>query len=798
MVKVSVCLPVYNRACYIGECIGSILSQTFEDFELLIVDDGSTDDTVDIIRSYNDPRIRLIMNEHDYIGSLNLLLEEAKGKYIARMDSDDIMMPERLAVQYEYMESHPEVDVLGTGIRCFGDAEYDCPPFCVGNVGIKELLEGCCVTHPTTMIRKSRMNEFNLRYSRNYIYLEDYDLWARAVICGLCIRNIPDILLKYRFCDSQVTVVHNAVQKKGAVRVRTMLALEWQHQVGCLVNQLEQVKSSKNLLTVIVVFYNEKEEVGNTVKSIRETAGCSVDVIVINDGSDDGYGYEADLVSYNVNYIRNAYNIGSSASKEKGVRCCRTKYFMLIDAHMRFYQKNWPERVLHYLDKNDQQLLCCQTRVLKKVSGKISVEDSKKTYGAYVYLGTESYIPSLLWNTSRPCHMSDEGQVPCILGAAYASSRDYWMKLRGLEGLITFGCEEAYLSIKAWLQGGGCRLVEDVVVGHLYKDTSSYSALSAKLIYNHLAIAETLFPVSLKNRTFALAEEKNTNNYNNALVLLQAYSEQLNELKQYYHTNLCGHDFEFIRKINRQIPLDIKTRLDEQLLRVENIIAYCSAEIDNIVSNGLYNGRMGLIILFCQYYRYTNDKRYDDISSDLFGKLCNDINLDKLPMTFKNGFLGIGWGLLYLVDNNFIELEEVHEELKIIDSMILNLSPSGFSDASVEYGLCGLVAYVAARIGFSIRYNEENPFPANFISELKNVSDKVLSSDYYSLNLMEKCILILMKEYGNGDWGTLKTDFSDIIELPIYNPADQHYWAVDLKGCMGYAINILNIKNQTL
>ena len=117
---VSVCMPVYNAARYLTECIDSILAQTFTDFELLIVDDGSTDNSRDIVRSYHDKRIRLIENRHDYIGSLNKLLDEAKGKYIARMDADDVMMPYRLAAQFGYMEKHIEVGVLGGGFQQIG------------------------------------------------------------------------------------------------------------------------------------------------------------------------------------------------------------------------------------------------------------------------------------------------------------------------------------------------------------------------------------------------------------------------------------------------------------------------------------------------------------------------------------------------------------------------------------------------------------------------------------------------------------------------------------------------------
>lgn len=100
--QVSVCMLMYNK--YLREYIDSVLTQTFKDFEFLIIDDGSDDDNMEIVKSYHDNKIRLIQNTHDYIGSLNMLLDEAHGKYIARMDTDDIMLSEWQQVQFDSID----------------------------------------------------------------------------------------------------------------------------------------------------------------------------------------------------------------------------------------------------------------------------------------------------------------------------------------------------------------------------------------------------------------------------------------------------------------------------------------------------------------------------------------------------------------------------------------------------------------------------------------------------------------------------------------------------------------------
>ena len=121
MPRVSVVMPAYNAEKYIGEAIDSILNQTFTDFEFIIIDDGSSDRTADIVKSYSDPRIRLLANERNsgIVASLNRGIQKATGKYIARMDADDYSRLDRIKKQVDFLDNHPEVIALGTSFSTF-------------------------------------------------------------------------------------------------------------------------------------------------------------------------------------------------------------------------------------------------------------------------------------------------------------------------------------------------------------------------------------------------------------------------------------------------------------------------------------------------------------------------------------------------------------------------------------------------------------------------------------------------------------------------------------------------------
>ena len=120
---VSVVMAVYNAQKYVSDAIESILCQTYNDFEFIIIEDGSSDESLKIIQSYSDPRIKVIRNKENLklIKSLNLGLQKACGRYIVRMDADDVSRPDRIEKQVNYMESHPDCVLCGTSYRTFGD-----------------------------------------------------------------------------------------------------------------------------------------------------------------------------------------------------------------------------------------------------------------------------------------------------------------------------------------------------------------------------------------------------------------------------------------------------------------------------------------------------------------------------------------------------------------------------------------------------------------------------------------------------------------------------------------------------
>jgi len=223
MPLVSVVMPVYNGDRFLRPAIESILTQTYQDLELVIIDDGSSDDSYQIVMSYHDPRIRIHQNRQNQgiVAALNRGITESRGEFICRMDADDIAVPSRIQRQVEQMRANELLAVLGTnallidesGIEV-GRATY---PTTAAQIR-KKLFKHNPFAHGSTMIRRSVLDMHGL-YNPRFLHNEDYDLWLRIASMHE-VANLPEFLLKRRIHGGNITAARQTELVK--YRIRTL------------------------------------------------------------------------------------------------------------------------------------------------------------------------------------------------------------------------------------------------------------------------------------------------------------------------------------------------------------------------------------------------------------------------------------------------------------------------------------------------------------------------------------------------------------------------------------------------
>jgi len=214
--RLTLLMPVYNGEKYLREAIDSILNQTYPDFEFLIIDDGSTDRSYEIISSYQDSRIKLLKNSKNLglIQTLNIGLENSDTEYIARMDCDDISLPQRLEKQIVFMDKNPSVGISGTWVKPFGGKSGKVWKYETDPEKIKaQLFFDSCLAHPSIIIRESMLAKNKLSYDCRHLHAEDWGLWQKASFC-FDLGNLPQLLLLYRISDSSVRMKNNEIYEQ--------------------------------------------------------------------------------------------------------------------------------------------------------------------------------------------------------------------------------------------------------------------------------------------------------------------------------------------------------------------------------------------------------------------------------------------------------------------------------------------------------------------------------------------------------------------------------------------------------
>lgn len=235
--KVSVLMPVYNAEEYIAEAIESILTQTFTDFEFIIINDGSTDRSEEIILTFNDPKIKYLKNTQNLglVETLNFGIKMAMGIYIARMDADDISFPERLGNQVVFMDQNPKIGAMGSAYEIFGDVTKTYSPPTDPILAYTHLSFNSAIGHPTSIIRKSVLDKNNIQYESKFEYAADYAFWIRiSQVANITSSKEP--LLHYRWHKSNMSNSDPSINRaKSAAR-----ALWYELHLNRPVSELEK------------------------------------------------------------------------------------------------------------------------------------------------------------------------------------------------------------------------------------------------------------------------------------------------------------------------------------------------------------------------------------------------------------------------------------------------------------------------------------------------------------------------------------------------------------------------------
>lgn len=225
--RVSVIISTYNGEKYIHECLDSIQNQTLSDFEVIIVDDMSKDNTISIANEYRkkDERFHIYKNNiHNHSETLNLGLKHARGKYVARIDQDDIMEKERLEIQSEFMDANKFISVCGSWIKYFG-IKNGCWDKFSGEINqpLFTLLLGTPLFNPSTMIRRSFLDKNKIYYNKEYSYAEDFKIWSDIAKLNGRFYVIPYYLTQYRISSEQASSKHYEEQYTEALSIKNNL-----------------------------------------------------------------------------------------------------------------------------------------------------------------------------------------------------------------------------------------------------------------------------------------------------------------------------------------------------------------------------------------------------------------------------------------------------------------------------------------------------------------------------------------------------------------------------------------------
>jgi len=370
--QISVVMSVFNGASHLEEAITSILQQTFANFELIIVNDASTDATGDILEKFDDCRIRVITNPNNLglTRSLNIGMAAARGKYIARMDADDLSLPHRLERQWQFLESHPDYALVGSSyyrideqgeIRALIQVLTEDADIRAG------LTQQNWFGHGSVMMRREAVEQVG-GYDEDFTYAQDYDLWLRMSE-HVKIANLEEPLYCWRVSASGISRSKMKEQEyfAGLARQKAIERGKSQETLGqrdariggaemCQTHHPAPSTQHPPLVSVIVPTYNRPEMLVQSIQSILDQTYRNHEIIVINDG-----GLEVESIvawlnqQQNITYVRHGRNRGLGAARNTGIKLARGKYLAYLDDDDIFYPDHL-ETLVSFLETSDYRV----------------------------------------------------------------------------------------------------------------------------------------------------------------------------------------------------------------------------------------------------------------------------------------------------------------------------------------------------------------------------------------------------------------------------------------------------------
>lgn len=483
-------------------------------------------------------------------------------------------------------------------------------------------------------------------------------------------------------------------------------------------------------LTIILPFLNEGVEVEKTLNSILEHTKEDVEFILINDCSNDGYDYMAVSKKYNTKYIVNKERCGVARCREIGIASSETKFFLLLDAHMRVYDNRWYSILIKALKKEPNTLFCLQSKVLCNICGVIKESEYVPAYGASIDMtpNIEQFL-NVSWNTNTTMDVETKGtdqimEIPCVLGAGYACNKKYWNSIHGLKGLRNYGLDEQFISLKVWLSGGKCKLLNNVVFGHVYRSIAPYNISGVDILYNKLFLSKVLLPPNYSIIYEKFLRKNHASEYKECRYLMGIDEELIVQERNYFDKMRVRSLDEFL-KINNKVytPQMVQDNFEQTMVYA---LSHIPTEI------GLFNGKAGIALIYILLARKEQNVMCELMADMYLQQIWNICNYDT-PISFARGLTGIGWLCEYLYQNQMVA-GNPDEILKDIDDVINMINPLKMKDLSFDNGIIGILAYIYARvIGCKLR-GAPVPFDEQLLNDIVEVVNDNLNKGLLSLN----------------------------------------------------------------